>query len=76
MREYEMFHEILNLCPKNRSRDQFLEEIKCEDTDAYILEKFGSGPEIRIEKNVHPDESITYEVFASGMHHRFTFSEL
>ncbi|MBQ7371625.1 MAG: hypothetical protein IJW67_07055 [Blautia sp.] len=75
MHEYEMIHEILNLCPMNHDRDQFLEEIECDDLDTFVRSRFHSEADLKYEKTIHPDGSIVYEVFASGMHHRFTFSE-
>ena len=40
MKEYEAIREIINQCPMNHSRDQFFEEIECEDPEVYIREKF------------------------------------
>ena len=40
MKEYEAIREIINQCPLNHSRDQFFEEIQCEDPELYIQQKF------------------------------------
>ena len=33
MKQYEVIREIINQCPLNHSRDQFFEEIQCEDPE-------------------------------------------
>ena len=61
MKQYEVIREIINQCPLNHSRDQFFEEIQCEDPESYIRERCGGRKE-------------TY--YFSGMHQRYTFSEI
>ena len=39
MKQYEVIREIINQCPLNHSRDQFFEEIQCEDPESYIRER-------------------------------------
>ena len=48
MKQYEVIREIINQCPLNHSRDQFFEEIQCEDPESYIRERW--GPERNLRK--------------------------
>lgn len=36
MQEYELVHEIRNLCRNNQMRDVFFEEVACDDPVAYL----------------------------------------
>ena len=36
MAEYELVHEIQNLCPNNQMRDIFFEEVECDDPVSYV----------------------------------------
>ena len=36
MAEYELVHEIKNLCRNNQMRDIFFEEIECDDPEVYL----------------------------------------
>ena len=75
MKEYEVIREIINQCPLNHSRDQLFEEIECEDPEAYIREKY-KGWDFTYDKSVRSDGTIVFEVFVSGMHERYTFTEI
>lgn len=75
MREFEMIHEIINQCPMNHSRDQFLEEIECESPMEYLKGKFHSEADLKIEETVRADGSYSFDVYANGLHHRFLFTE-
>lgn len=75
MKEYEAIREIINQCPMNHSRDQFFEEIQCEDPEAYMREKF-PGKDVTYEKIVQKDGSIVFDIFTAGIHQRYTFSEI
>ena len=75
MKEYEAIREIINQCPMNHSRDQFFEEIECEDPEVYIQEKF-KGKEFTYDKTVRNDGSIVFEIFTSCIHQRYTFTEV
>ncbi|NCB91238.1 MAG: hypothetical protein EOM40_01505 [Clostridia bacterium] len=75
MKEYEVIHEIINQCPLNHSRDQFFDEIECEDPETYVREKF-QGREYTCEKIKQKDGSMVFEVYVSGLHQRYTFTEI
>ncbi len=75
MREYEVIHEIINQCPLNHSRDQFFDEVECESPEQYIANKF-QGKEYTCQKSVLADGSIVFDIDTSGMHQRYTFTEI
>lgn len=75
MREFEVIREIINQCPLNHSRDQFFEEIQCEDPESYLRQRY-IGKDAVLEKQIQPDGSIVFDVYLSGMHQRYTFSEI
>ena len=73
MPEYELVREIFNLCANNQMRDVFFEEIETEDTDAYVRDLFPDR-QLTIEKSLTSDGSIRYDVNATGLRQRFTFT--
>ena len=75
MREYEVVHEIINQCPLNHSRDQFFDEIECESPEKYIENKF-KGKDYTCQKLIHTDGSIVFDIYTSGIHQRYTFTEI
>ena len=36
MAEYELVHEIQNLCPNNQMRDIFFKEVETDDPESYV----------------------------------------
>jgi hypothetical protein len=75
MKCYETVWEIFNLCSNNQMRDVFIEELEIDDTDAFIQKKF-KGREVSIDKTVHEDGTIIYDIVASGLKERYSFTEL
>ena len=75
MREYEAVWEIFNQCANNQMRDVFIEEIKTDDPEAYVKEKF-KGKDVSCEKTVLEEGTIVFDILASGMKQRYTFTEI
>lgn len=75
MKSYEAIWEIFNKCPNNQMRDVFIEEISIEDTDAYIAQKFRDKNAVW-EKTVLEDGTILYDIDASGIRQRYSFTEI
>ena len=75
MKEYEAILEILNQCPQNKDRDVFFEEVMLEDVEEYVKAKF-RGQEITYDKVVQKDGTIVFDIMASGIHQRYTFTEI
>ena len=75
MKNYETIWEIFNTCPNNQMRDVFIDEVEVADTDAYIRQKF-QDKNATWEKSVLPDGTIVYDINASGILQRFSFTEI
>ena len=75
MKEYEAILEIINQCPLNRDRDTFFEEIKTDDLYEFVKKKF-VGQEITYDKTVAKDGSVIFDLMVSGIHQRYTFTEI
>ena len=75
MKSYEPIWEIFNKCPNNQMRDVFIDEVEVADTDAYIRQKF-QDKNATWEKSVLPDGTIVYDINASGILQRFSFTEI
>jgi hypothetical protein len=75
MKWYETVWEIFNQCPNNQMRDVFIDEVEIADIDEYIREKF-KGRDVTFEKTVREDGTVIYDIIASGMHERYSFTEI
>lgn len=75
MKEYEAVWEIFNQCANNQMRDVFIEEIRIEDPEQYVIEKF-KGKDVHYEKTVENDGTIVFDIVTSGIRQRYTFSEI
>lgn len=75
MKCYETVWEIFNKCPNNQMRDVFIEELEIEDIDAFLKNKF-KGKEVTFDKTVQPDGTIVYDIIASGIKERYSFTEI
>ncbi len=75
MAEYEAVWEIFNQCSNNQMRDVFIEEMETEDVEAFIREKF-KGKDLSFEKQTLEDGTIVFDITASGMKQRYSFTPL
>lgn len=75
MAEYELVHEIKNLCRNNQMRDIFFEEIECADPVSYLKERLkGKHLELSVEANA--SGSITVHAVVDGMMEKYVFTPL
>lgn len=78
MVDYEVIHEILNLCPGNQMRDVFIEEIqlpKDADLEEYVREKLKNEGELKIERTDRADGSVVFDIMTASIHQKYTFSQ-
>ena len=63
MAEYELVHEIKNLCRNNQMRDIFFEEVECDDPEAYLRNRL-QGKQVELTPEYGPDGAVTpdYEI--------------
>ncbi len=73
--QYELVHEIKNLCRNNQMRDVFFEEVECDDPEAYLRRRLkGKQVELSAEKGV--DGAVTVHATVDGLIQKFVFTPL
>ena len=75
MAEYELVHEIQNLCPNNQMRDIFFEEVKTDDPVEYVRQRL-QGRAVGITTDHRPDGSVTVYASADGLTQKFVFTPI
>ena len=55
--------------------DIFVDEIDTEDPEQFILDKF-KGKNVSFEKSVLIDGTIVFDIMASGIKQRYSFTEI
>ncbi len=75
MKSYETVWEIFNECANNQMRDVFIDEIETDDIEGFLERKF-KGKEVTFEKQVLKDGTIVYDIMASGIRQRYSFTEI
>ena len=73
--EYELVHEIKNLCRNNQMRDIFFEEIRCEDPEAYLRQKL-AGKEIELTVEKGAAGAVTIHAVVDGLMQKFVFTPM
>ena len=75
MREYELVHEIKNLCPNNQMRDIFFEEISCSDPETYLRRRLvGKQLELSVEEGA--GGCVTIHAVVDGMMEKYVFTPI
>ncbi|MDO5399350.1 MAG: hypothetical protein Q4F17_00020 [Eubacteriales bacterium] len=75
MKEYELVHEIKNLCRNNQMRDIFFEEIQCDDPEGWLRQRLaGKNAELTVEPG--PDGAVTIHAVVDGMMEKYVFTPL
>ena len=75
MAEYELVHEIKNLCRNNQMRDVFFEEIECEDPVEYLRGRL-AGKAVELTAEERPDGAVTVHAVVDGLIQKFVFTPL
>lgn len=75
MAEYELVHEIQNLCRNNQMRDVFFEEITCDDPERYVRGLL-KGKYITLSLDPHPDGTLTIHTVTDGLMEKFVFTKI
>ena len=73
MREYELVHEIQNLCRNNQMRDIFLEEIECEDPESWLRQRL-AGKSLELTVEAGAGGAVTIHAVVDGMTEKFVFT--
>lgn len=75
MAEYELVHEIKNLCRNNQMRDVFFEEVECDDPEAYLRQRL-KGKQIELTAEEGADGTVTFHVTCDGLIQKFVFTRI
>ena len=77
MREYEVVHEIFNLCSGNQMRDVFIEEVELPENgfEAYIRRRH-KEKELLLEREELENGTIVYVVMTAEIKQRYSFTEI
>ena len=73
MAEYELVHEIKNLCRNNQMRDVFFEEVECDDPEAYLRRRL-KGKEIELTTEAGENGAVTIHAVVDGLIQKFVFT--
>ena len=76
LKEYEVVHEIFNLCSGNQMRDVFIEEIEIPDGafEEYIRSRH-KEKDILLEREDLPDGNVRYTVMTAEIKQRYSFTK-
>lgn len=77
MKEYEVVHEIFNLCSGNQMRDVFIDEIEIPENEfeSYIRSRHKEKA-IVLEREELSDGNVSYMVMTAEIKQRYTFTEI
>lgn len=75
MAEYELVHEIKNLCRNNQMRDVFFEEIECDDPETFLRTRL-KGTDIQMEREEGLDGAVTIHAVVDGLIQKFVFTPI
>ena len=73
--EYELVHEIKNLCRNNQMRDIFFEEIECDDPESYIRSRL-KGTQIELSREDGSAGQVTIHATVDGLIQKFVFTPI
>ena len=73
--EYELVHEIKNLCRNNQMRDIFFEEIECDDPESYIRSRL-KGTKIELSREDGSAGQVTIHATVDGLIQKFVFTPI
>ncbi len=74
MAEYELVHEIQNLCRNNQMRDVFISEVETDDPEGYVRRILKGN--VQLTTDAHADGGITVYASADGLTQKFIFTPI
>ena len=75
MKEYELVHEIQNLCPNNQMRDIFFKEVQTDDPEDYVR-NFLRGKTVELITDSREDGTVTVYASCDGLTQKFIFTPI
>lgn len=71
--QYELVHEIKNLCRNNQMRDVFFEEIECEDPATWLRQRL-AGKQLEMTVEDGTAGAVTIHAVVDGMMEKYVFT--
>ena len=75
MAEYELIHEIKNLCRNNQMRDVFFEEVECDDPETYVRQLL-RGKTVELTREEGTAGQVVIHAVADGLIQKFVFTPI
>lgn len=75
MAEYELVHEIKNLCRNNQMRDVFFEEVECDDPEAFLRQRL-KGKAVELSTEAGTGGAVTIHAVVDGLIQKFVFTPI
>ena len=73
--EYELVHEIQNLCPNNQMRDIFFKEVETDDPEGYVRQ-YLKGKTVELTTDRRGDGTVTVYASCDGLTQKFIFTPI
>ncbi|MBQ8833899.1 MAG: hypothetical protein IJ001_03130 [Oscillospiraceae bacterium] len=73
--EYELVHEIKNLCRNNQMRDIFFEEVECADPVEFVRVRL-KGKEVELSAEQGAGGCVTVHAVCDGLIQKFVFTPI
>ena len=73
--EYELVHEIQNLCRNNQMRDVFFEEVECDDPEEYLRRRL-SGHKLELSADPGSNGAVTIHAVVDGLMEKYVFTPI
>ncbi len=73
--EYELVHEIKNLCRNNQMRDVFFEEVECDDPMAFVARRL-KGKTVELSGEEGTGGTVTVYAVVDGLIQKFVFTPI
>lgn len=71
--EYELVHEIKNLCRNNQMRDIFFEEVECDDPVAWLRQRL-TNKQVEMTVEEGSNGAVTVHAVVDGLMEKFVFT--
>ena len=75
MAEYELVHEIQNLCRNNQMRDIFFKEVETDAPVSYVRQML-QGKAVELTSDTRADGGITVYASVDGLTQKFVFTPI
>ena len=73
--EYELVHEIQNLCPNNQMRDIFFEEVETDNPEQFVRNRL-AGKKVELISDRRTDGGVTVYASCAGLTQKYIFTPI